>query len=229
MNEPIDIKAEERIAPQPQPQAALTPIQGAKSKTESIAFGSQGIALASIEDAYRFAKCVIDSRLAPRGFDTPQAVLVAMQFGAELGLGPMASLQNIAIVNGRPTLWGDAVPAVCNATGAVESYKDEQIGNAADDTLGFRVTIQRKWRTEPIVRSFTVANAKRAGLWGKQGPWSQYPERMLLMRARTFAYRDAFPDALRGIGTVEESRDHGEPKNVTRSLDEFEQKKEVAA
>lgn len=205
----------------PEAGAQLAPIAGGKPKSALIGYAERGIALRSMEDAFIFAKAVINSGMAPKGFGSPEAVLVAIQFGAELGLTPMASLQNIALVNGRPTLWGDAVPGVCQAN--LESYKDEPIG--ADESYGFRVTVVRKGRSDPIVRTFTVAMAKKAGLWGKQGPWSQYPDRMLLMRARTFAFRDAFPDALRGIATVEEMRDHPETeKNVTRSLDELENK-----
>jgi hypothetical protein len=65
-----------------------------------------------------------------------------------------------------------------------------------------------KRKGEPDVHSsFSVSDAKRAGLWGKQGPWSQYPKRMLQLRARAFALRDAFPDALRGLASAEEEQD----------------------
>lgn len=58
-----------------------------------------------------------------------------------------------------------------------------------------------------VTARFSVADAKKAGLWGKQGPWQQYPARMLQLRARGFALRDAFPDVLRGIISAEEARD----------------------
>ena len=56
-----------------------------------------------------------------------------------------------------------------------------------------------------------MADAKRAGLAGKSGPWTQYPRRMLQMRARGFALRDAFPDLLRGLVTAEEAMDYPTP------------------
>jgi len=61
--------------------------------------------------------------------------------------------------------------------------------------------------------SFSVSDAKLAGLWGKAGPWTQYPARMLRFRARSFALRDQFGDALRGLKAAEEAMD--EPINVT--------------
>ena len=209
------------------PQGAVTPIAGAKPKSALIAYGERGIALNTLEDALIFAKAVIDSGMAPRGMDTQQKILIAIQMGAEIGLSPMAALQNIAVINGRPTVWGDAVPAVCSSL--VEDYKDEMFGSMGSDDWGCRVTLKRKGRAEPISRSFTIADAKKAGLWGKQGPWAQYPNRMLLMRARTFAYRDACPDAMRGLLTAEEAVDLPE-KNVTPAkLDDIDTPKGASA
>lgn len=62
-------------------------------------------------------------------------------------------------------------------------------------------------REEPVERTFSEAAARRANLWGKSGPWQQYPERMLQMRARAFALRDVFCDVLRGLGSAEEQGD----------------------
>ena len=58
--------------------------------------------------------------------------------------------------------------------------------------------------------TFTVGDAIRAGLWKKAGPWTMYPKRMLQMRARSFALRDAFPDVLRGLVATEEVEDYQE-------------------
>ncbi len=87
--------------------------------------------------------------------------MLAVQLGSEVGLRPMQALQNIAVINGRPAVWGDA-----------------------------------------------LMDAKRAGLWTKAGPWQTYPRRMLQMRARSFALRDAFPDVLKGLISVEEALDN---------------------
>lgn len=200
----------------------LTPIAGGQPKSALIPFEQRGVELRTMEQVFLFARAYIDSGMAPRGMDTPQKVFIAVQMGAEVGLSPMAALRTIAVINNRPTIYGDAVPGLCQATGQLEDYKDEAIG--ADDSYGFRVTVKRRGRSEPVVRKFTVADAKRAGLWGKAGPWTQYPDRMLLMRARTFALHDSFPDALQGLPTFEETRDLPE-KNVTdSSLDELDRK-----
>jgi hypothetical protein len=67
---------------------------------------------------------------------------------------------------------------------------------------------KRKGYPAPTVVRFSMADAKRAGLAGKSGPWTQYPARMLTLRARGFALRNAFADALRGLITAEEAQDY---------------------
>jgi hypothetical protein len=60
-----------------------------------------------------------------------------------------------------------------------------------------------------------VADAKAAKLWGKSGPWTDYPRRMLKFRARGFVLRDVFGDVLKGLRTAEEVRDYPEERNIT--------------
>ena len=216
----IDIAATDTNAP-----AVKAPIAGGKPAVDLLKYGSTGVALSSLEDAFRFAKAVVSSGLAPRGYDKPEAVLIAIQMGAEVGLPPMAALSSIAVINGRPSLYGDAMPGVVNASGLMESYVQEQIGSADKDDWGWKVTVRRKGRTEPVMATFTVAQAKRANLWAKAGPWTQYPDRMLLMRARTFALRDAFNDVLRGMVSAEEAFDTPKREvNITPGLDALEAK-----
>lgn len=162
----------------------------------------------NITEALEFAGMLSKSNLVPKDFqNNPGNILVAVQWGMELGLQPMQAMQNIAVINGRPSLWGDAVLALVKASPACE-FVVEEVG---DDKAVCRV----KRRGEPEqVRTFTMADAEKAGLKGKQGPWSQYPKRMMQMRARSWAVRDVFPDVLRGMPIAEELQDAPE-KNIT--------------
>ena len=178
---------------------------------QSIAFGNSGVQLATMEDAYRFATAIIKSGFAPKGYDSPESVLIAIQMGSEVGLAPMQALQSIAVINGRPSIWGDAGMALVRRSGLLESDSDSIEGEG--DARVVTVTVRRKNGPE-VVRKFGVKDAKQSGLWGKAGPWSQYPDRMLFNRARAFALRDAFGDVLKGLHVGEESRDL-EPINVT--------------
>lgn len=153
----------------------------------------------------KLAEVMAGSDMVPRDYKGKAGnVLIAVQMGAELGLQPMQAIQNIAVINGRPALWGDAALAVVSAHPECDDVVEKLDGTG--ESMSATCVIKRKGR-EPIMRIFTVADAKRAGLWNKDGPWKTYPQRMLQMRARSWAMRDAFADALRGIGVVEEVRD----------------------
>lgn len=196
-------------------QAQTTAIQPAQELKQPIAFGNNGVKLSSFEDAYRFAVCVTKSGWAPKGMEKPESVLIALQHGAELGLPPMAALQNIAVINGRPGIYGDAALALVRASGLLESYAEKEIGTQGKDDWGFAITTKRKGE-EPTTERFTVADAKLASLWGKSGPWTQYPKRMLKFRARGFLLRDVYGDVLKGLRTLEELQDvPAAARNVT--------------
>jgi len=162
----------------------------------------------SFDQAERFAEKIAASALCPAAFkNKPGDVFIAMQLGAEVGLSPMAAIQNIAVINGRPSIWGDALLAIIKAHHHCQAVREWPEGSLNDGTLQWFCGITRKGQKEEI-RSFSIEQAKKAGLWGKTGPWSQYPERMVQMRARGFCARDVFPDALRGLQCAEEVQDY---------------------
>jgi hypothetical protein len=170
----------------------------------------RGLALQSVTDAMKFADMVANSDFSPKDFrGKPASCMLAIQCGAEIGLAPLQSLQSIAVVNGRPSVYGDAALAVCKAS-AVCEYVIESIEGDGEQMVA-TCTAQRRGYPQPTVVKFTVADAKKASLWGKSGPWTQYPRRMLQMRARGFALRDAFPDVLKGLVTAEEAFDYPQP------------------
>jgi hypothetical protein len=163
-----------------------------------------------MDDAYRFAKMVAATEFAPKDFrGKPEACLLAIQAGAEVGLSPMQSLQSIAVINGKPSIYGDTALAICKCSVVCEWVRERIEGDG--DAMVAICEAKRRGDAEPVVSRFTMADAKRAGLAGKSGPWTQYPRRMLQMRARGFALRDAFPDLLRGLVTAEEAMDYPTP------------------
>jgi len=171
---------------------------------------STGLALQSFDDAFRFSKMVAASEFAPKDFKgKPESCMLAIQHGSEVGLSPMQSLQSIAVINGRPTIWGDAALALVQSSPVCEYVKEYTEGQG--DNLTAVCEAKRRGYPAPTVSRFSMADAKRAGLAGKAGPWSQYPERMLALRARGFALRNAFADALRGLITAEEAQDYPTP------------------
>ena len=166
-----------------------------------------GLALATMGEAMQFASMVAKSDFAPKDFKgKPESCLLAIQHGSEVGLSPMQSLQSIAVINGRPTIWGDAALALVQSSPACE-YVREYIDGEGDKAVAV-CEVKRRGYPAPTEAHFSMADAKRAGLAGKAGPWTQYPARMLALRARGFALRNAFADALRGLVTAEEAQDY---------------------
>lgn len=162
----------------------------------------------NLTEAMKFAEMISTSSFCPSTMRGKAGdVLLAMQMGFEVGLNPMQAIQNIAVINGRPCLWGDGALAVILGSPAYEYHKEWEEGSIADGNLTAYCLVKRKGNDE-YVKEFSMEDAKKANLWDKPGPWKQYPGRMLQMRARAFAIRDQFADALRGIAIREEVEDY---------------------
>ena len=171
--------------------------------TNEIQNSSFNIPVTSLEQGMAFAQMIADSDLAPKDYKgKPGNCLIAMQFGAEIGLKPLQAIQNIAIINGRPCIWGDAALALVLSNPLCEFVTERQENGTA------YCTTRRRGDDKDYTYEFSKEDAKIAQLTGKPGPWTQYPERMLQMRARGFCLRDKYPDILKGISTREEMEDY---------------------
>lgn len=158
--------------------------------------------ITSLQEAMEYSKLIADSDLAPKDYrGKPGNVLIAIQFGIEIGLKPLQALQNISVINGRPAIWGDAMIALVQNNPLCEYITEERINDVA------YCSVKRKGE-ELHIAQFSMEDAKKAGLIGKPGPWTSYPHRMLQMRARAFALRDKFSDVLKGLAMREEVEDY---------------------
>lgn len=138
--------------------------------------------------------------------------IARISYGKSLNMSPKLALTNTMIVNGNMTIWGDALPAVIYQSGLME-YKEETFDAT---TMTAICTIKRKDMSKPETRTFSMEDAKIAGLWGKN-VWAKYPKRMLQQRARTYAFRDIFPDVLQGMITTEEAQEIANNDDVISS------------
>lgn len=165
----------------------------------------------NLTEATQLANQVAESAFAPADFKgKPQDCLMAMMYGNEIGLRPMMALQSIAVIKGRPCVWGDAAIALVQQHPDFEDIIEEWDAAKKSATC----TIKRKGRT-PVVRMFSMDNAKDAKL-DQRETYKQYPARMCQMRARSYAMRDLFPEVFKGMGIREEVEDYPtEPRDVT--------------
>jgi len=187
----------------------------------------QGFAPQTMNEAIQFSEMLSKSQMVPKQYQSkPEDILVAVQWGYEIGLAPMQALQNISVINGRPSVYGDAAMALVQSSPACEDIEEFMEAEGTPNPVA--VCIAKRKGRKPVTAKFSVEDAKRANLWGKQGPWTQYPKRMLQMRARGFALRDAFPDVLKGLITAEEAQDYPSdtveaPKPIPRAVEVLEQ------
>ena len=143
----------------------------------------------------------------------PADIVLAVQYGSQLGLTIMESLRGVAVINGNPGVFGDAMLALCKRHPEFEACIETPQVAPTGEINGYICEARRKGQP-PVIHKFDVDDAKRAKLWGKTGsqgqdtPWITYPQRMLQMRARSFALRDQFADMLRGFVSVEELQDY---------------------
>ena len=173
--------------------------------TKQITLGPNGFQAKTLFDCLEIAKLYFEGGLAPKQMDTVAKIAIAIEHGSAIGLSASQAVQSIAVINGRPTIWGDAMIGLCLASPVCEEIHEYTEGKGEDYTAV--CVAKRKGSAEPVVKKFGVKQAKRAGLWGKEGPWRGYPDRMLQMRARGFALRDAFADVLKGLQCREEVED----------------------
>jgi hypothetical protein len=161
----------------------------------------------TVEEAMEFSRLMASSTMIPEAYrDKPGDVLVAVTMGAEVGLKPMQALNGFAMIKGRPTMYGDALIGLVRAAPQCEWIKETPIIEGGK-IVGYTCSAKRRGDPVIIENTFTLDDAKTAKLLGKDGPWTQYPSRMLKMRARGFTLRDGFADVLKGIGVAEEVQD----------------------
>jgi hypothetical protein len=189
-------------------------VQPVRTQAIAVRAGSTPTAIVptDLDQVWRIATMIKKSGMAPKDFDTPEKISVAIMHGLEIGLTPLQAMQRIAVINGRPSVWGEAVPGLALRTGQVEDWQERVDGEG--ELMVATCTVKRRGIRTPITKTFSVADAKTARLWGKAGPWQQYPKRMLQMRARV-AFRDLFADAMGGLYIAEEVIGVEEPKDIT--------------
>ena len=176
-----------------------------------------GIIPKDFDELTRFASLVQKSGLAPKGFDSVEKVAIGMLTNMELGRPIITGLQDLAIINGRCGIYGDASLAMVTASGLMdEDYpKSEETGTPYTDDWTFKYTVKRIGRP-PETGTWSWLDSKKAGFDapktrdGKEdrwSPWTRFTKRMMQWKARNFVMRDNFGDVLKGMKTVEDLHD----------------------
>lgn len=164
-------------------------------------------------ELFGIIKLFMKGQAFPKTLDTPEKVVAAWQVAASLNLPPMTAIQNLAVIHGSVSMWGQLPKALAEKTGELEDYslllinKEQKVislanSNLTDEVWGAVCQIKRKGRSKNEY-VFTMEDAKKAKLDNKDGPWRQYTKIMLSRRAIAQAIKFEFPDALMGVEVAE--------------------------
>jgi len=158
---------------------------------------------ASLDSRITYSKALAASDLLPKQYrGAPANVLVALEYGAALGLAPMAAIQGIHVVEGKPT-------ASAQLIGALVRNAGHRLRVTGDNDQAVAVIVRSDDPDFEFRAEWTMERAKQAGLAGK-AVWKQYPAAMLKARAITEVARDACPEVLSGVAYTDEELDHGD-------------------
>lgn len=167
----------------------------------------------NLDEAFRYAQALLRSKVLPKRFETAEAVMAAMQFAIELNLKPITGMRQIAVIEGTPAIFGDLPLSLCQSSGKLEWIKEWYLddekkvikadnNNLQKEPWAAFCCVKRRGDVEPHETYFTMDEAKKAGLAGKD-IWRKYAKRMLRYRARSQALKDKFADCLSGTAIAE--------------------------
>lgn len=200
----------------PEVTAEMQPPPKSPNAAALVAVGDRGVMLRSLDDLLRFARMAVEGGAAPKGMSAGAAA-VAIQAGLERGLGALGGLQNAIVINGVLSWRGQGAAALIQNSGVCRPGTLRFWSEGEGDQLKGIAVAHRKDYATADRREFTVAQARQGGLWGKDGPWKQYPGRMLAWRALGLLARDVFPDVLGGFPIAEEAEDFAAAPVVSRA------------
>ncbi len=193
-------------------------VREAKSEArgKEVAVGNRGVMLENMADLMTFARTAVRNNVAPKGMNEGQAAL-AIQAGLERGMGVLGGLQACVVINGVLSFRGWAAIGLIQSSGLCVpgTFRSWFEGSLEDGTAKGVCVAQRKGYKEVFVRTFTMADAKKAKLWGKSGPWTERPTNMFEWRTVGDMARFHFSEVLGGLPIAEDVQAGGVGPKVT--------------
>ena len=171
------------------------------------------------EHMQRVAKALTHSKLVPQAFQGEQNIpdaIIALNMANRMHADPMAVMQNLYIVHGKPAWSSSFLIATVNACGRFSSLRFRMKGKG--DQLSCHAVARDKESNEELIGStVSIEMAKNEGWYQKKGSkWQTMPEQMLQYRAATFWVRVYAPEISMGMRPEDEIRDiEAAPINVT--------------
>lgn len=155
---------------------------------------ADGFEPTSIGEAVQLAKILVAGKLLPRAVQSPEAAFTILMTGRELGLSPMQSLRSIHVIEGKPTLSADLIVALVKKRSDVCQFF--RLVESTEKVATYET--QRVGEPSPTRMSFSIAEAERAGVAGKDN-WRKFPAAMLRARCSAALARAVYPDLAMGL------------------------------
>ena len=178
--------------------------QAAKPKTVAIEVHgrswSNALEPTGMEEAKLVSHWLYDSGLF-QAFKSPQAILVAVMLGRDLGMpGAVTALNSIHVIQGRPTLKTETMVALVNRSGRADYLKMVEL---TEERCVVKTHKKGDPDPDPTVVTFTIEHAKKMGLLSRD-QWQKQPETMLMWRAYAKIIRAVYPEITMGLYGMEE-------------------------
>jgi hypothetical protein len=185
------------------PELRIQKAPAAQTAAAALTMTTRGVQLQNLEDLLRFAGMCVQNGAAPKGMNQAQAA-IAIQTGLERGMSIMTGLQAAVVINGVLSWRGWAVTGLIqNSSVIVPGTFQSWVEGEGDNRTGY-CRAQRKGYDRPFIRSFSIKDAKLAGLLRAGTPWATRPDNMLEWRAIGDMGRFHFGDVLGGMPIAED-------------------------
>lgn len=160
------------------------------------------------------AKFLSNSTIVPVQYQRkPENCYIAIDMANRMGVPVMMVMQNLYIVQGKPSWSGTAIKSMLENSGKFEDLETVYVGQPNTDNWGAFVTAKLKKNGKVLKgATVTIKTAKDEGWYNKSGSkWKTMPELMLTYRANAWFARQFAPELLMGLQSVEEVEDVSKP------------------
>lgn len=157
-------------------------------------------------DAWQMIQAVAPVMKEARLFGVAKSEQAAaiMLKGHELGLGLTAAFEFIHIIQDKPSISPRGALALILQSGLAEVLKIDDNRDQSGKPIGCTVVMKRRGSPLEYTASFTMEDAKLAGLIKPESGWAKYPANMLRWRAIGYAADIVFPDVIGGMKRSDE-------------------------
>lgn len=179
--------------------------------------------LENFKEIFDIGKMFAASTLVPQAYQgKAMDCTIAVDMANRMGISPMMVMQNLYVVQGKPSWSGQACTALIEGSGKFKNLKHIYTGEKGTDTWGCYVQAVRIEDNEVVQGAeVTLGMAKAEGWASKSGSkWKTMPELMLAYRASAFFARVHIPNALMGVAVEGEAEDITKPEKV-ETIDPF--------